>query len=75
MKSVHQVKVGPSSKGIPCTTVWLCGGAPIATPNPSIERTRAGMALQALISFCALRALPARAAHVKLQGLPPLSSK
>ena len=35
------------------------------TPNPSIERTRAGMALQALISFWALRALSARAAHVK----------
>ena len=34
-------------------------------PNPSIERTRTGMALQALISFRALRALPARAAHVK----------
>ena len=34
-------------------------------PNPSIERTRTGMALQALISFWALRALPARAAHVK----------
>lgn len=35
------------------------------TPNPSIERTSAGMALQALISFWALRALPAPAAHVK----------
>ena len=35
------------------------------TPNPSIERTRTGMALQALISFWALRAMPARAAHVK----------
>ena len=35
------------------------------TPNPSIERTRTGMALQALTSFWALRALPARAAHVK----------
>ena len=34
-------------------------------PNPSIERTRTGMALQALISFWALRALSARAAHVK----------
>ena len=33
--------------------------------NPSIERTRTGRALQALISFWALRALPARAAHVK----------
>ena len=30
-----------------------------------IERTRTGMALQALISFWTLRALPARAAHVK----------
>ena len=36
-----------------------------AWPNPSIERTHTGMALQALISFWALRALPARAAHVK----------
>ena len=35
------------------------------TPNPSIERTRASMALQALISFWTLRTLPARAAHVK----------
>ena len=34
-------------------------------PNPSIERTRSGMALQAFISFWALHALPARAAHVK----------
>ena len=38
-------------------------------PNPSIERTRTGMALQALISFWALRALPARAAHVKRWAL------
>ena len=38
---------------------------PRARPNPSIERTRTGRALQALISFWALRALPARAAHVK----------
>ena len=30
-----------------------------------IERTRTGMARKALISFWALRALPARAAHVK----------
>ena len=36
-----------------------------ASSNPSIERTHTGMALQALISFWALRALPARAAHVK----------
>ena len=35
------------------------------TPNPAIERTRTGRALQALTSFWALRALPARAAHVK----------
>ena len=35
------------------------------TPNPSIERTRTGKARQALIEFWALRALPARAAHVK----------
>ena len=34
-------------------------------PNPSIERTRTGMALQALISFWALRALPPRAAQLK----------
>ena len=34
-------------------------------PNPFIERTRTGMALQALTSFQALRALPALAAHVK----------
>ena len=40
-------------------------GCHAVTPNPSIERTRTGMALQALISFWALRALPARAAHVK----------
>ena len=33
--------------------------------NPSIERTRSGTALQALIAFWALRALPPRAAHVK----------
>ena len=33
-----------------------------AMPNPSIERTHTGKALQALISFWALRALPARAA-------------
>ena len=35
------------------------------TPNPSIERTSTGMALQTLISFWALRALPVPAAHVK----------
>ena len=34
-------------------------------PNPFIERTRSGSALQAFISFSALRTLPARAAHVK----------
>ena len=34
-------------------------------PNPSIERTHNGRRLQALTSFWALRALPARAAHVK----------
>ena len=34
-------------------------------PNPSVERTRAGRPLQALISFWALRVLPARAAHLK----------
>ena len=34
-------------------------------PNPSIERTSTGKPLQALISFWALRGLPARAAHVK----------
>ena len=31
-------------------------------PNPSLKRTRAGMPLQALISFWAFHALPARAA-------------
>ena len=36
-------------------------------PNPSIERTRTGMALQALISFWALRALPARTAHGRVR--------
>ena len=36
-----------------------------ATPNPSIERTRSGRLLQAIISFLALRSLPPRAAHVK----------
>ena len=39
--------------------------ATLATPNPSIERTRTGRRLQAFISFWALRHLPARAAHVK----------
>ena len=34
-------------------------------PNPSVERTRADRPLQALISFWALRGLPARAAHLK----------
>ena len=34
-------------------------------PNPSIERTRTGRPLQALILFWALRALPVQAAHVK----------
>ena len=34
-------------------------------PNPSVERTRTGRPLQALISFWALRVLPARAAHLK----------
>ena len=39
--------------------------ATLATPNPSIERTRTGRQLQAFISFWALRRLPVRAAHVK----------
>ena len=34
-------------------------------PNPSIERTRTGRPRMASISFWAMRALPARAAHVK----------
>jgi hypothetical protein len=34
-------------------------------PNPSFERTRTGMPLQAFISFWALRVLPARAAQLK----------
>ena len=39
--------------------------APMLGAHPSIERTRHGSPLQALISFWALRAMPARAAHVK----------
>ena len=35
------------------------------TPNPSVERTRTGRPLQALISFWALCVLPVRAAHLK----------
>ena len=35
------------------------------TPNPSIERTRSGRPLQAIISFLAFRSPPPRAAHVK----------
>ena len=35
---------------------------PPRQPNQSLKRTRAGMPLQALISFWALRVLPARAA-------------
>ena len=38
--------------------------APV-TPNPSIERTRSGVAGLALISFWAKPAPPPRAAHVK----------
>jgi len=34
-------------------------------PNPSIERTRNGMAHLAVISFWAKRAMPLRAAHVE----------
>ena len=37
----------------------------IATPNPSIERTRSGSAGLAFISFWAKPAPPPRAAHVK----------
>ena len=39
-------------------------------PNPAFERTRTGRPLQALISFWALRVLPARAAqlNVRLQN-------
>ena len=40
-------------------------GATGVTPNPSIERTRTGRPLQALISFWALRVLPVQAAHLK----------
>src|SRR6266568_1250625 len=36
-----------------------------ARPNPSIERTRNGMAHLAFISFWAKRAMPLRSAHVK----------
>ena len=35
------------------------------TPNPSVERTRTGRPLQALISFWAKRGMPLCAAHVK----------
>ena len=35
------------------------------TPNPSIERTRSGRLLQAIISFLAFHSPPPRAAHVK----------
>ncbi len=36
-----------------------------ARPNPSIERTRNGMAHLAFISFWAKRAMPLQSAHVK----------
>ena len=36
-------------------------------PNPAFERTRAGRLLQALISFWALRVLPARAAQLNVR--------
>ena len=51
---------------------WL---ASKTTPNPSIERTRSGRAGLAFTSFWAKPTPPPRAAHVKLQGLPRLSSK
>ena len=34
-------------------------------PNPSVERTRSGMARMALISFWTMRAMPPRAAHLQ----------
>ena len=47
-----------------------------ATPNPSIERTTTSLALPVAPVHCSpSRAKPAAAAHVKLQGLPRLSSK
>ena len=36
-------------------------------PNPAFERTRTGRPLQALISFWALRVLPARAAQLNVR--------
>jgi len=43
---------------------FACTLQPIksAWPNPSLKRTRTGMPLQALISFWAFHAMPARAA-------------
>ena len=49
MRGVHQIQVERCHE---------------PTPNPSIERTRTGRALQALILFWALRVLPVRAAHL-----------
>ena len=38
---------------------------PDQMPNASLERTRPGMPLQALISYWTVRAMPGRAAQLK----------
>jgi len=43
----------------------MSGSTSTVPPNPSIERTRNGMAHLAFISFWAKRAMPSRSAHVK----------
>ena len=57
------------SVALPCGLPLKLGMQPFpaltATPNPSIERTRSGRLLQAIISFLALRSPPPFAAHVK----------
>jgi len=44
------------------------------TPNPSLEPTRTSMPLQALISFWALRVLPARSAQLQRSASPNAAS-
>ena len=57
------------SVALPCGLPLKLGMQPFpaltATPNPSIERTRSGRLLQAIVSFLAFRSPPPRAAHVK----------
>jgi hypothetical protein len=58
----------PSSVEPHAPAVWLASSRTeqgSLQPNPSFERTHTGMPLQALISFWALRVLPARAAQLK----------